>query len=81
MVSGESVPPVDGPMLPVVPDTPSPGCGRPSSEPVRARGMVLPAVTSLVEGESEPDGAAAASQLLRAEIATAVNPAFGCTRR
>src|SRR4051812_28408862 len=60
VVSGESVPPVDGPMLPVVPDTPSPGCGRPSSEPVRARGMVLPAVTSLVEGEIEPDGAAAA---------------------
>src|SRR5829696_6945204 len=60
VVSGDSEPPVDGPMLPVVPDTPSPGCGRPSSEPVRARGMVLPAVTSLVEGESEPDGAAAA---------------------
>jgi hypothetical protein len=61
VVSGESVPPVDGPMLPVVPDTPSPGCGRRSSEPVRARGMALPpAVTSLVEGEIEPDGAAAA---------------------
>src|SRR5215213_7474075 len=60
VVSGESVLPVDGPMLPVVPDVPSPGCGRPSSEPVRARGIVLPAPTSLVEGEIEPAGAAAA---------------------
>src|SRR5215204_1655554 len=50
----------DGPMLPVVPTVPSPGCGRPSSEPVRARGIVLPAPTSLVEGEIEPAGAAAA---------------------
>src|SRR5829696_1043953 len=60
VVSGESVLPVDGPMLPVVPDVPSPGCGTPSSEPVRARGIVLPAPTSLVEGEIEPAGAAAA---------------------
>src|SRR5436190_23848844 len=59
VLSGESVLPVDGPMLPVVPDVPSPGCGRPSSEPVRARGIVLPAPTSLVEGEIEPAGAAA----------------------
>src|SRR5829696_5045064 len=48
----------DGPMLPVVPTVPSPGCGRPSSEPVRARGIVLPAPTSAVEGETEPEGAA-----------------------
>src|SRR5829696_4096662 len=48
----------DGPMLPVVPTVPSLGCGRPSSEPVRARGIVLPPPTSAVEGEIEPDGAA-----------------------
>src|SRR3954447_1832749 len=60
VVSGESVLPVNGPMLPVVPDMPSPGCGKPSSAPVRARGIVLPAPTSLVEGEIEPAGAAAA---------------------
>src|SRR5215208_6589451 len=48
----------DGPMLPVVPTVPSTGCGRPSSEPVRARGIVLPPPTSAVEGEIEPEGAA-----------------------
>src|SRR5829696_5015843 len=48
----------DGPMLPVVPTVPSPGCGRPSSEPVWARGIVLPPPTSAVEGEIEPEGAA-----------------------
>src|SRR4051812_36708639 len=48
----------DGPMLPVVPSVPSPGCGTPSSEPVRARGPVLPPPTSAVEGEIDPEGAA-----------------------
>src|SRR4051812_39531775 len=47
----------DGPMLPVVPTVPSPGCGRPRSGPVRARGIVLPRPTSAVEGAIEPDAA------------------------
>src|SRR5829696_1429382 len=59
VVSGDSEPPVEGPMLPVVPVAPSPGCGEPSSAPVRARGIVLPAATSFVDGEIEPGGAAA----------------------
>src|SRR4051794_34221459 len=60
VVSGASVLPVNGPMLPLLPDMPAPGCGKPTSGPVRARGSVLPAPTSLVEGEIEPAGAAAA---------------------
>src|SRR5829696_2902429 len=59
VVSGDSEPPVEGPMLPVVPVAPSPGCGEPSSAPVRARGIALPAATSFVDGEIEPGGAAA----------------------
>ena len=46
-------------LVPVGRAVPSPGCPAPVSGPLRARGIVLPAVVSPVVGDAEPGGAAA----------------------
>jgi hypothetical protein len=51
----------EDPMLPVVAVAASPGCGTPSSLPLRARGMRLAPATSSVEGETEAGGVAGAA--------------------
>jgi hypothetical protein len=51
------MPPVT--LVPVFRAVPSPGCPVPSTWPPPARGIALPELTSLVEGDTEPDGTAA----------------------
>src|SRR5215208_3741019 len=46
-------------LVPVGRPVPSAGCPAPVSGPLRARGIVLPAVVSPVVGDAEPGGAAA----------------------
>src|SRR5215216_2647617 len=46
-------------LVPVGRAVPSPGCPAPVSGPLRARGIVLPAVVSAVVGDAEPGRAAA----------------------
>src|SRR5215203_5066752 len=46
-------------LVPVGRAVPSPGCPAPVSDPLRARGIALPAVVSPVVGDTDPGGAAA----------------------